>query len=148
MNAKQILEQLNEQEVELDVQQIKKILDAAFIDYEIEEDEKITVNTYKTNYNEYKYYTVIYDNHCIMLRGDFKSLCRDLCHRLVFNLSDGFEQFFDQEALYNAMLKNSYYLVQTINMINKFEEYSDLYNFENIETVEVDGIEYVIFEEV
>ena len=32
-------------------------------------------------------------------------------------------------------------------MINKFNEDADLYNFDNIRYVDVDNIEYVIFEE-
>ena len=141
------LQKLTEQELILDLPKYKEILNANYIDYDIEEDEKLRENTYETTYNKYKYYSTLYETHCVMLRGDFKNLCKDLCDMLENCLTDGFEQFFDEDGLYNAMLKDSYYIVQTINMINRFNPDADLYNFENIDTVEVDGIEYVIFEE-
>lgn len=150
MNTKSLLEalrKLNEQEVIMDLNKYKEILDADFIDFEIEEDEQLRENIYRTTYDEYKYWSTTYANECVMLRGDFKNLCKDLCSMLVYCLTDGFEQFFDEDALYNAMFKDSYYIVQTVNMINKFNEDADLYNFENIRYVDVDNIEYVIFEE-
>lgn len=150
MNTKSLLEalkKLNEQEVIMDLNKYKEILDADFIDFEIEEDEQLRENIYRTTYDEYKYWSTTYASECVMLRGDFKNLCKDLCGMLENCLTDGFEQFFDSDGLYNAMLKDSYYIVQTINMINKFNEDADLYNFDNIRYVDVDNIEYVIFEE-
>lgn len=150
MNTKSLLEalkKLNEQEVIMDLNKYKEILDADFIDFEIEEDEQLRENIYRTAYDEYKYWSTTYTSECVMLRGDFKNLCKDLCGMLENCLTDGFEQFFDSDGLYNAMFKDSYYIVQTINMINKFNEDADLYNFDNIRYVDVDNIEYVIFEE-
>lgn len=149
MNAKQILEKFNmvEQEVVMDLNKIKQILDANLIDYEIEEDEQLHELTYKTTYDEYKYYHVDYDDHSIMLAGDFKSLCKDISNMLINCLPDGFEQFFNTDALYNNMIKDNYYLYQAIVTINKMED-EDLYNFEDVEYVTVDNVDYVIFKEV
>lgn len=150
MKVKEILKQFNiyEQEIEMNVDKIKRILDAAYIDYEIEEDEKITINTFKTLYNEYKYYSVMYDDHCIMLAGDYKSFCKDLSEQLAQCLPDDFDKFFNTDALYTEMLNDNYFVVNTMQTINKLDEEADLeYMPTQPEFVTVDGIDYVLFEE-
>jgi len=150
MKIKEILEKFNlyEQETEINVDKIKRILDAAYIDYDVEEDEKITINTFKTMYNEYKYYSVMYDDHCIMLAGDYKNFCKDLSSQLAQCLPDDFDKFFNEEALYAEMLKDNYFVESTINVINKLDKEADLeYIPTDPDFATVDNIEYVIFVE-
>lgn len=149
MKASEILERFKvfEEQILLTPEKVKQIFDAALIDYELEEDEKITEYTYETMYNNYKYYLLTYASQYIMLAGDFNSLKTDLANELAQCLPDDFDKFFDSKLLRQEMDKDEYYLNQTIRTINKIKQ-DDKYLLHVLDTVTVDNIDYVILEEI
>lgn len=147
MDIKSLLEQINlaEESVVLTPELVKKIFDAAYIDYEPEADEKIKEYTYKTMFDEYKYYGLMYSSDYIMTKGDYESLKQNLADELAQCLPDDFDKFFDSQRLYQAM-DDQYYVEQTIRMINKLTE-DDRYIPIVHDEATVDGVDFVIFEE-
>ena len=102
-------------------------------------------------YNIFKSINIIYgleyDDLILVPFGDWKSYLKDVANEFAQCLPDGFEDFVDVESLFNYMLKDTYYLVQAINMINKTSE-EDYERYEKVDSGEVDSISYVIVREV
>ena len=116
-------------------------------DVELEEDEQIKTHVLKTMYNDYTGYGLEYDDLILVPFGDWKSYLKDVANEFAQCLPDGFEDFVDVESLFNYMLKDTYYLVQAINMINKTSE-EDYERYEKVDSGEVVSISYVIIREV
>ena len=114
---------------------------------ELEEEEQIKTHVLKTMYNDYTGYGLEYDDLILVPFGDWKSYLKDVANEFAQCLPDGFEDFVDVESLFNYMLKDTYYLVQAINMINKTSE-EDYERYEKVDSGEVDSISYVIIREV
>ena len=140
----QIAEGLNEQEVEMTPQLVVDILNVVtYPDIELEEDETLTVDEY-TVYNTYKIYGTTYQDLKVMLEGDYLNILQELSEKFVTTLPDDFEKFFDSKALYNAELddRSDYFSSQIIATLNK--NGYDLYNIIRKESVELNGVNYVI----
>ena len=150
MNIQDLLEQykLNEQTELFTPQTLRDTINKITLDdVELEEDEQIKTHVLKTMYNNYTGYGLEYDDLILVPFGDWKSYLKDVANEFAQCLPDGFEDFVDVESLFNYMLKDTYYLVQAINMINKTSE-EDYERYEKVDSGEVDSISYVIVREV
>ena len=150
MNIQDLLEQykLNEQTELFTPQTLRDTINKITLDdVELEEDEQIKTHVLKTMYNDYTGYGLEYDDLILVPFGDWKSYLKDVANEFAQCLPDGFEDFVDVESLFNYMLKDTYYLVQAINMINKTSE-EDYERYEKVDSGEVDSISYVIVREV
>ena len=150
MELKELLEQykLYEQTEVFTPQTLRDTINKITLDdVELEEDEEIRTYTIRTMYNDYTGYGLTYDDLILVPFGDWKSYLKDVANEFAQCLPDGFEDFVDVESLFNYMLKDTYYLVQAINMINKTSE-EDYERYEKVDSGEVDSISYVIIREV
>ena len=150
MELKELLEQykLCEQTEVFTPQTLRDTINKITLDdVELEEDEEIRTYTIRTMYNDYTGYGLTYDDLILVPFGDWKSYLKDVSNEFAQSLPDGFEDFFNTEELFNYMLKDSYYLVQSINRINEISE-TDYEKYQVIDSGEVDSISYVIVREV
>lgn len=150
MSIEKLLEDFNtfiiKESLQMTPELVKKIMDASFEDYEIEEDEKINVYTYDTGYNRYNYYSPMYSNKQIMLADDFRNIVLELCEAFTQALPDKFDRFVNVEDLKNAAKSDLVILEQIIDFLNRLGE--DFYRFKDVEYVTVDNIEYITYKEV
>lgn len=150
MEIEQLLENFNKflinEELEMTPELVKKIMDASFEDYEIEEDEKINVYQYDTGYNKHNYYSPMYADKQIMLEEDFVNIIEELCEAFTQILPDKFDRFVDVTELKNSAKRDLVILDQIIDFLNQHNE--DFYSFKDVEHVTVDNVKYITYKEV
>lgn len=142
------LKKLNEQEVMFTPQKLRDIInDITIEDIELEEDEQINITKIPTLYNTYKAYGLEYDDILVMPMGDYKHYIKDVCQEYTTILPDGFEQFFNLDALTHNAEQDNYYVIQAIKQINEIED-KDYYGYERVQSGTIDGIEYQLLKEI
>lgn len=138
---------LAEEETILTKEIVRDILNSAsYNDYELEDDEELTVTTIKTFYDEYKAYGLSYESEMIIPAGDYLNYLRDIANEFCTCLPDGFEVFFNESQLYNKMLQDNSYMQQAVDFINKNND-SDYYKYVATDSTKFNNVEYVIIKE-
>lgn len=138
---------LAEEETILTKEIVRDILNSvSYNDYELEDDEELTVTTIKTLYDEYKAYGLSYESELIIPAGDYLNYLRDITNEFCTCLPDGFEVFFNESQLYNKMLQDNSYMEQAVDFINKNNDNDD-YKYVKIDSTTFNNVEYVIIKE-
>lgn len=139
---------LNEQEVILTAQELRNIINEITGDsIELEEDEEMSVVEISTLYDTYKAYKLDYDEILVMPRGDYIQYIKDVCEQYTTTFPDGFEQFFNLDALTHNAEQDNYYVIQAIKQINEIDD-KDYYGYERVQSGTIDGIEYQLLKEI
>jgi hypothetical protein len=138
---------LAEEEIILTKEIVRDILNSVSSkDYELEDDEELTVTTIKISYDEYKAYGLSYENKMIIPAGDYLNYLRDIANEFCACLPNDFEVFFNESQLYNKMLQDNSYMEQAVDFINK-NNHNDHYKYVATDSTTFNNVEYVIIKE-